>query len=136
MIEIILNGPPKAQKRARIARHNRMYDPSNKDKKQIWIQIAKYKPKKPITGGITVKLLFVLGRPKHHYRTGKYKHMLKEKFKNVYYVTNKPDADNLAKLILDVLEPNFYLNDSQVCRLQVEKIYGKVPRTEIIIEEI
>jgi len=46
----------------------------------------------------------------------------------------------LAKLVLDVLEnAGFYVNDSQICKLQIEKLYIDIdeePRTEIHIEQI
>ena len=111
-----------------------MYDPSHKDKKQIWLQIAKYKPRTPLAGDIMVKLIFVMPRPKNHYRTGKFKHILKDEMPEHHSST--PDLDNLVKLICDVLQPQFIINDSQICMLQAEKIYGKEPRTEIIIEEL
>ena len=138
MIEIILQGKPRALKRHRPSARGGYYDPSSKDKKQMWLQIAKFKPKAPLTGDIMVKLLFVMPRPKHHFRTGKFKHLLKSKFENIYWHRTKPDADNLVKLVLDVIQgkDRFIVDDSQVCRLQAEKVYGKTPRTEIIIEEI
>ena len=113
-----------------------MYDPSAKDKKQIWLQIAKFKPKTPLTGDIDICLLFVMPIPKSWYRTGKYSHLLKDQFKGVVYHSFKPDLDNLAKLICDVLQPQFYVDDSQISMLFAEKIYGKEPRTEVTIEEI
>ena len=115
-----------------------MYDPSAKDKKQMWLQIARFKPKQPLVGAIMVKLLFVMPRPKHHFRTGKFKHLLKNKYENVFWHTIKSDVDNLAKLVLDIIQgkDRFIVDDSQVCILQAEKVYGKTPRTEIIIEEI
>ena len=113
-----------------------MYDPSFKDKKQIWLQIAKYKPKVPFAGDIMVKLMFVMERPKNQYRTGKFKHLLKDEVPEYHSI--RPDLDNLAKLVLDVVQgkARFIIDDSQVCMLQAEKIYGKNPRTEIIIEEL
>ena len=112
-----------------------MYDPSAKEKKQMWLQIAKFKPKQPLAGDIMVKLIFVMERPKNQYRTGKFKHILKDDIPEYHSI--RPDLDNLVKLILDVIggKDRFIIDDSQVCMLQAEKIYGK-PRTEIIIEEI
>jgi Holliday junction resolvase RusA-like endonuclease len=36
----------------------------------------------------------------------------------------KPDADNLAKFVLDALNGTYYKDDSQICLLYVEKKYG------------
>ena len=114
-----------------------MYDPSAKDKKQIWLQIAKFKPKRPFAGDIMLKLIFTMPRPKSHFRTGKFKHILKDGYEHIINHTFKPDLDNLVKLIADCIGNNtFIVDDSQICMLQAEKIYGETPMTEVIIEEI
>ena len=134
MIQFTIPGSPKPLKRHRSTRTGRMYDPSSKDKKQIWLQIAKYKPKRPLAGDIMLKLVFFMPRPKNHYRTGKYKHILKDNMPERHSI--KPDLDNLVKLIADCIGNNtFIVDDSQICMLQAEKIYGK-PRTEVVIEEL
>ena len=134
MINITIKGKPIALKRHRSTRTGRMYDPSAKDKKQIWLQIARFKPKRPLEGKIMLFATFYMPRPKSHYRTGKYANVLKDKMPE--YHTNTPDLSNLIKLYEDILQPSFYLDDSQICRIQAEKVYSKQPRTEIIIEEI
>ena len=136
MIEFSFSGKPRALKRHRSTRTGRMYDPSEKDKKQIWLQIAKYKPKHPFPGDIMIKLLFVMEYPKYFYRTGKFKHLLKDNIPEYHSI--RPDIDNLTKLILDIIQgkDRFIIDDSQVCKLQAEKIYGKNPRTEVIICEV
>lgn len=136
MIEFSVKGCPKALKRHRSTRTGRMYDPSAKDKKQLWLQIAKFKPKKPLAGNIMIKLVFYMPRPKSHYRTGKFKHLLKENVPDFHSFT--PDLDNLVKLVCDTIQgkDRMIVDDSQVCRLQAEKIYDEEPRTEVIIEEV
>ena len=133
MIKFTIKGKPKALKRHRPSARGGYYDPSSKDKKDIMLQIAKFKPKRPLAGDIILSIRFTMPRPKHHSRTGKYSHLLKDHAPKYHSV--KPDLDNLVKLISDVLQPDFYVDDSQVVKLQAEKVYGK-PRTEIIIEEI
>ena len=80
-----------------------------------------------------LKLVFFMPRPKNHYRTGKYKHLLKDNMPERHSIT--PDLDNLVKMVADIIQPQMIVDDSQICMLQAEKIYGK-PRTEVIIEEI
>ena len=135
MIEFTLKGKPKALKRHRSTRTGRMYDPSAKDKKKMWLQIAKYKPKRPLAGDIMLKVIFFMPRPKSHYRTGKFKHILKDDMPERHSIT--PDLDNLVKMLCDTIQgkDRMIVDDSQICMLQAEKVYGK-PRTEIIIEEI
>ena len=135
MISFTIPGKPKALKRHRVSKNGGMYDPSSTDKKQTWLQIAKYRPKLPLEGNIYLKLIFYMPRPKSHYRTGKYAHLLKEKCKDIVYHKYKPDLDNLVKYISDVMNKGFYVDDSQICVLQAEKKYGE-PRIEITIREI
>ena len=136
MIEFTIYGKPIALKRHRSTRSGSMYDPSAKDKKKIWVKIAKYNRSLPLTDEIMIQLLFVMERPKSHYRTGKFKHLLKDDIPEYHSYT--PDLDNLVKMICDVIQgkDRFILDDSQICRIQAEKIYGEKPRTEVIIEKI
>lgn len=48
----------------------------------------------------------------------------------------KPDADNVAKAILDALNGIAYNDDSSVCRLVVEKRYADVARVEITLRKM
>ena len=49
----------------------------------------------------------------------------------------KPDlTDNLNKGVFDALEGIVYLNDSQICKIEAEKIYGNQPRIDFIFEEL
>ncbi len=50
--------------------------------------------------------------------------------------TKKPDADNIAKAILDALNGLAYYDDSQVCELGVVKLYGEYPRAEVVIKSL
>ena len=134
MIDFTIPGKPKPLKRHRVAKYGRMYDPSHADKKEMWLQIAKYKPKSPLTGNILLKATFYMERPKNHYRTGKFKHILKEDAPIRHGI--RPDLDNLLKMVVDVLQPQFIHDDSQICVILAEKEYGKPARTEVTIEEI
>ena len=142
MIKFTILGKPKALKRHRVARGGRMYDPSAKDKKDIILQIAKYKPKTPFAGDITLHLTFYMPRPKSHYRTGRRSHVRKAKAPVFHSV--KPDLDNLVKLISDCIgNRTFIVDDSQICALSAIKVYSDDldwnndhPRTEVEIKEI
>ena len=136
MISVTITGQPVALKRHRPSARGGYYAPSSKDKKQIWLQIAKYKPKQPFAGDIYLKVVFYLKRPKSHFRTGKYSHLLKDAYKDMVYHSFKPDLDNLVKLIADIIQPQMIIDDSQICMLQAEKMYSTNPRTEVVIQEI
>ena len=135
VIKFTIPGKPKALKRHRVAKNGRMYDPSSTDKKQTWLQIAKFRPKLPLAGDISISLTFYMERPKSHYRTGKYKHLLKDNVPEYHSFT--PDIDNLCKYVFDTIQGKHGMicDDSQICVLNSEKKYG-VPRTAVVIEEI
>jgi Holliday junction resolvase RusA-like endonuclease len=74
---------------------------------------------------LSVTLTFYLPRPKGHYRSNG---QLKPS-SPVYLHDNKPDADNLAKAVLDALTNiRAWLDDDQVCELVVRK-YWEQPKT-------
>lgn len=47
----------------------------------------------------------------------------------------KPDADNIAKIILDGMNGIVFADDKQVTELFVFKKYGEVPRVDVTCEE-
>ena len=137
LINFTIPGIPKALKRHRVSQRGGMYDPSSKDKKDIWLQIAKYKPESPLAGDIYLKLVFHMPRPKHHFKTkaGKPTDIVKDKYKDIKLHSYKPDLDNLVKMIADIIQPQMICDDSQICWLSAVKQYGD-PKTEVTIEEI
>ena len=114
-----------------------MYDPSSKDKKDIWLQIAKFRPEKPLAGNIYLKTEFYMPYPKAWFKqkAGKPSDILKDKYKNIKLHSIKPDLDNLVKMIADIIMPQMIYDDSQICWLSATKLYGQ-PRTDVAIEEI
>ena len=47
--------------------------------------------------------------------------------------TSKPDADNVAKAVLDALNGTAYDDDSHVTELHITKVYAERPYVEIIL---
>lgn len=50
--------------------------------------------------------------------------------------TKKPDIDNIAKIILDALNGVAYEDDKQVISLEVNKMYGEVPKVAVSLQEL
>jgi crossover junction endodeoxyribonuclease RusA len=126
MNEVIL-GTPKPQPRVKAVRrgaHVGVYTPSSADEWRDTIKLALNRHAgKNIEGAFAVKLSFFLPRPKSHFRSGKFSHLLKESAPEFH--TKKPDCDNLAKLVLDVMTKIAYFkDDSQVALLYVTKAYA------------
>lgn len=57
-------------------------------------------------------------------------------FNGIIRPTKKPDADNIAKIILDALNKVAFADDTQVVDLRVRKYYSERSRVEFEIEEI
>ena len=115
-----------------------MYDPSSKDKKDIWLQIAKFRPETPLAGNIYLKTEFYMPYPKAWFKqkAGKPSDILKDKYKNIKLHSIKPDLDNLVKMIADIIQPQMIHDDSQIYWISAVKLYAIIPRTEVIIEEV
>ncbi len=100
----------------------RVYDPATAEgwKAQIAVAARLFIPLVPMTGAIVARLDFAMPRPKSHYRKCG---QLKPGAPSVH--TSKPDSDNLAKAVLDVLTGlRFWLDDGQVYGLIVTKRYS------------
>jgi hypothetical protein len=76
-----------------------------------------------------------LARPQGHY--GRAKGVPYLKSDAPHYHTGKPDADNLAKAVLDALTTlGIWHDDAQVCQLDTLKIYADSPQDEGAVIEI
>lgn len=136
MIKII-NGIPKPQKRPRASRrgkHIHMYseksDWRNHCKAQLENETAYFDK------AIEVKFVFYMPRPKRHYRTGKFSHVLKDD-SPVFHIS-KPDCDNLSKAVLDAMtDAGLIKDDSIVVNHIIYKKYATgEPGVKIQIEEL
>jgi Holliday junction resolvase RusA-like endonuclease len=118
------NGIPKGQPRPRaFSRGGRaaVYDPGTAESWKSCIAVAC----REIEGALihqplSVTLTFFMPRPKSHFRAcGKLKSAAPR-----FLHDNKPDADNLAKAVLDALtQIRAWLDDDQVCELIVRKYW-------------
>ena len=106
-----------------------MYDPSSKDKDRFKKECAEFAPKMPLEGAISVSMVFHMPRPKSHYRSGKYSHLLKDMSPRKH--TSRPDIDNITKFYLDAMTGLFWKDDSSVCSIEAIKIYRKQGSVEI-----
>ena len=136
MIDFTVIGNPKALKRHRHFKFG-TYDPSKKDKKSFYIKSLSHKPIQPLSGNLFLDIKFYFNRPKSHYRTGKYKDLLKQAAPK-YYHSQKPDIDNLVKFVADAIQgqDRFILDDSMICSLKASKMWvgeGEKSRTEVSI---
>ena len=80
MISFTVHGEPLPLQRHRTAR-GIMYNPSEKYQKSFYEACKTYLPQIPWDGAIEAKIVFYMSRPKNHYRTGSYSHLLKSDVK-------------------------------------------------------
>ena len=132
-ISFFVSGEPKGQPRPRAFARKmggkfvaRVFDCGTAEawKSCIAAAAAQHKPAAPISGPVRLRIAFHLPRPKGHYTSGKIERGLRATAPN--YHTGKPDADNLAKAVMDALTQCgwFWADDAQVAVLTAIKRYG------------
>jgi len=113
--------------RPRVTRNGTYNDPKYTNYKKAIALIAKSKFKKPSDKPIFMKLDFFFDIPKS---------WSKSKKESAKWHVFKPDSDNLAKGVKDALNSIAYVEDAQVCFLQVRKQYAQNNGILIEIEGI
>jgi crossover junction endodeoxyribonuclease RusA len=108
-------------------------------KSQIAVAAKPHAPDMPFGGPVMVSMRFCFARPKSHYRTGKNAAILRDTAPD--YHTSKPDADNLAKAVLDCMTQlgAWWGDDQQVAQLNVEKWWAsghRLPGCYITVDAI
>ena len=88
-----------------------------------------------ITGPVHVDLVFMLPRPRSHFRTGKNAHLLRDNAPTAPH--RKPDLDKLIRSTLDALgEAGVWNDDAQVVGITATKTYTfDAPGAHISITE-
>lgn len=127
-------GEPKAQPRPRAFYNKnlgqaRIYNPSTAEawKSDISNAARFHKPEQPIAGAVALEVVFYMPRPKGHYRTGKHAGELHD-WAPARHVA-KPDFDNLAKCVADVLTTlGFLVDDGQISDTIIRKRYAQAGR--------
>ena len=124
IIEFRADYPPTSLKRHRHTKYGtHTYDPSSNDKKDFVSKISDYIPNEPLTLAIKAELKFYEKRPKSHYRTGKFSHILKEN--SPKQNCSKRDLDNFVKFVLDALNKKMYIDDCQIFEINCGKYYSE-----------
>jgi len=76
----------------------------------------------PLGGPVALDLLFVFSRPKSHHQASKRDRPVKHNAPRFH--VSRPDLDKLIRAINDALTGVIYRDDSQVARIQSEKIHS------------
>lgn len=139
-IRFFVAGEPKGQPRPRAFAMNmgggkfsaRVFDAGTAEgwKSLVASAAREVAPPSKITGPVRLEVAFIFRRPKSHLRSNG------ELRPNApRYHVGKPDADNLAKAVMDALTQMglFWADDAQVAALVVFKSYGETPGAHVAI---
>lgn len=89
---------------------------------KLTAHLARYKPEKPMQGGMRLLVKWCFPRSKH---------------KDGEYRISKPDTDNLQKLLKDCMTAvGFWKDDAQVASEICEKFWAEVPGIYICLERL
>lgn len=141
-IRFYVAGIPKGQPRPKaFARggHAAVYDPGTAEgwKGQVALAAKPFLGHQPVLDlPLSLRLEFYMPRPKGHYIASTPARGIRESAPG--YQTGKPDADNLAKAVMDALtQLNVWRDDSLVSDLRVRKLFddGRGPGCIIEIRE-
>lgn len=132
-INFVIPGKVQAKQRPRF-NGKFAYTPKQTVEYENWIKtcfLDKYKEMQPFDKPLKAKIIAYYEIPKSTSKKKK-----QEMLNSEIFPTVKPDADNIAKSILDSLNGIVYLDDKQIVKLEVEKYYSQAPSTTVMIEEI
>jgi len=132
--EFTVKGEPIPLGRHRVARGH-MFNPSAKFQKSFLKDCQNFLPSSPFEGPLEATLVFYFSRPKNHFRTGKFSHLLKHD--SPTWHTKRKDIDNLIKFVLDALNERAYLDDGQIVAIHSYKAYTDLePRVYVHIKKV
>ena len=135
MVKFIVPGKPVGKQRPRFSRTYtgvRTYTPQKTQEYENLVRISyRAVSKEKLKGAISATIYGYFEPPK-----SKSKKQREQMLKGDISYIKKIDSDNLAKSILDALNGVAYDDDSQVCLLVVQKLYGEKARVEVVLEEI
>lgn len=76
----------------------------------------------PYAGPVRVTIRIRIQRPKHHYRTGRYSHLLRDNAPD--FVITTPDTDKVCRSTFDALtEAGVIIDDRIIAQLDASKVY-------------
>ena len=92
--------------------------------------LLKYPRYKTIDGRAKVTITAYFEVPKSAGKVAK-----EQMLGNTISPTKKPDIDNIVKIVLDSMNKFAFKDDTQITKIEVEKLYGDVEKLYVKIEE-
>ena len=131
IVHFIVKGEPKGKSRPRFG-NGRVYTPSKTTQYETLVGLSYrnsargYKFTSPVR--VTVRA--------YHKPPKKSKKVVEDMLNGRILPTKRPDADNVAKIVLDGLNNVAWDDDTQVVDMMVTKRYSEDPMVAVTIEEI
>ena len=97
----------------------------------VKVEYARQCGKQVLDGALSVEIVAFFPVPKSE---SKKRTALMEE--GAIYHTKKPDADNIAKCVLDAINGIAFKDDSQVSKMTVVKKYARQPHTTVKLAEM
>lgn len=132
--ELTVFGHPVGKGRPRFTRNGHTYTPeaTREYEKEVRLTFMSCYPKGiALEDPVRAEVVAFFAIPKSYSKKKK-----QACLNNEIPVQNKPDCDNIAKIILDSLNGYAYIDDKQVIELHVVKMWSDMPRVEVYIEEV
>ena len=130
-IELEILGKPMGKGRPRLSKYG-TYTPEKTVNYENYVKLCfinKYKNYTPTEKALKAKITALFEIPTS-YSKKKKKELIGQPH------ANKPDADNIAKIVLDSLNGLAYKDDNQIAELEIKKVYGEQAKVILDIEEI
>lgn len=120
-VEMVIPGEPVAQGRPRFARRGKFVVAFDPAKSRTWkataqAHMAMVFPGPPMLGPLSVEVAATFACPKSQWR--------KTEPRPARWHEKRPDAENVAKAVLDAATGVLWFDDAQVSRLLVLKVVG------------
>lgn len=134
MIKFEILGTPVAKARPRLGKYGNTYTPTKTTNYESLVKYtfkSNFPDHKPYLGIVEANITAIFEVPKSYS-----KKKTKELLETHDNYTNKPDLDNIAKIILDSLNKIAYQDDSQVTVLHLNKEYGEQAKVIVELKEI
>ncbi len=132
MVSFPVPGEPVGKGRPKFTRAGHAYTPEKtRYYEQVVQMAARLKIQHPFDGAVRIEICANYEIPKSASRK-----MRQSMLDKLARPLKKPDADNVAKIILDALNGIAYHDDKQVVELHVTKFYNDTPGVIVFVDEI
>lgn len=132
-VVFIVKGEPKGKGRPRFTKSGHVYTP---DGTSSYETLVGFSYRNSARGYKFTSPVRVTVRAFHKPPKGKSKRVVEDMLNGRILPTKKPDADNVAKIVLDGLNKVAWEDDTQVVEMMVIKRYAEEPMVAVTIEEI